>query len=427
MYLLIADDLTGGNDAGIQFAKHGIPARMTLSPDQAAGNVASCGSGMLVVNTNTRNLPDAEAASLLADVAETLKRETACAPPGMVFKKIDSTLRGNPGAEIDVLMRGFGFTMTFLAPSYPEQGRTVKRGLLFVNNVPVHETVFAQDPLTPIRESSIAAILRGQTARKTAGIPLSILEQGPDRVVAEVCALAASGVEMFIFDAMTSGHLAVVAAAGLAMKARPLFAGSAGLAAALAKLLPGSEKSGISPQGSLVPVEHIFFICGSANQATHAQTAELETAGIPVIRLSDRFFDGAGEAQTATTAVLEALGTGAATLATPLARISDAGNMSDGLALSDAVADMAVGILRMLAKAPQATALVMTGGETAYNVLEKLGGGLALHAEISPGIALCTLTGGPWDGLRVITKAGGFGIPGTLVDILNMLRHRKAA
>lgn len=427
MYLLIADDLTGGNDAGIQFAKHGIPTRMALSPDQAAGNVASCASGMLVVNTNTRNLPDAEAAALLADVAETLKRETGSAPPEMVFKKIDSTLRGNPGAEIDVLMRGFGFTMTFLAPSYPEQGRTVERGLLFVNNVLVHETVFAQDPLTPIRESSIAAILCGQTARKTAGIPLSILEQGPDKVVAEVAALAASGVELFVFDAKTSEHLAVVAAAGLAMETRPLFAGSAGLAAALAKLLPGSKKSGHSSQESLVPVERVFFICGSANQATHAQTAKLEAAGIPLIRLGDRFLGGTDEAQSVAPAIQKALGTGAAALATPLARLSDAGNMSEGLALSDAVADMAVGVLRTLAKAPQATALVMTGGETAYTVLEKLGGGLALHAELSPGIALCTLTGGPWDGLRVVTKAGGFGMPGALVDILNMLRHREAA
>lgn len=427
MYLLIADDLTGGNDAGIQFAKCGITARMALAPDQVAGNVASCGPGMLVVNTNTRNLPDAEAACLLAEVVETLKRETGFAAPEMVFKKIDSTLRGNPGMEIDVLMRGFGFTMTFLAPSYPEQGRAVKHGILLVDNVPVRETVFAQDPLTPVRESSVAAIVRGQTARKTAGISLSTLEQGPDRVAAEVSALAARGVELLIFDAMTSEHLAVVAAAGLAMDTRPLFAGSAGLAAALAKLLPGSEKNTLSSGESLAPVEHIFLICGSANRVTHAQTAELETAGVSVIRLGDNIFSCADEAQTAASAVLKALGTGAATLAMPLARIGDAGNMSEGLALSGAVADMAVSILRKLDKAPRATALVMTGGETAYSVLDRLGGGLALHAELSPGIALCTLTGGPWDGLRVVTKAGGFGMPGTLVAILNMLRHRKAA
>lgn len=427
MYLLIADDLTGGNDAGIQFAKHGITAEMALSPARLAGCAASRRPDMFVVNTNTRNMPDALATEQLAGVVESLKREACPDQPEMVFKKIDSTLRGNPGAEIDALMRGFGFTLAFLAPSYPEQGRTVKHGILLVNNAPVHETVFAQDPLTPINESSVAAILREQTARKAAGIPLSVLEKGPDAVLAETLALAADGVELFLFDAVTSAHLAVIATAGLAMRTRPLFAGSAGLAESLATLLPGSEKHAVPAGLAPVPAEHIFFICGSANRATHDQTAALQTAGVPVIRLDDYVSNANGTFETTAKAVLQALESGAVTLATPLARVSAAGDSSEGLALGNAVATMAVAALRKLAKAPHTIAVVMTGGETAYTVLEQLGGGLSLHAEISPGIALCTLTGGPWDGLRVVTKAGGFGAPGALVDILNMLRQRKAA
>ena len=69
----------------------------------------------------------------------------------------------------------------------------------------------------------------------------------------------------------------------------------------------------------------------------------------------------------------------------------------------------------------------MTGGETAYAVLKRLGDCLSLHAELLPGIALCVVRGGPWEGLKVITKAGGFGSPETLLELVDILRQHEAA
>lgn len=431
MLLLVADDLTGGNDAGIQFVKHGMSARLALSPDCAASTSAeeehAQRPDVLVVNTGTRNLPGHEAAQRIAHIMRSL----CSSMPETVFKKIDSTLRGNPGCETDAIMNACGFDAAFLAPSYPGQGRTVKDGVLLVNGVPVHETVFAQDPLTPIAESAVAAIMGVQSARKSINVPLAELELGTENVVSYVLEHIRQGVSLFIFDAATAAHLAVVAAAGLALRKRPLFIGSAGLAEALAEALPQTTtRANVDAQRDAIrntTANSVFFICGSANQATHKQIAELSAVGTPIVRMAETFRDMPdAEEETAKRAAKE-LEKGAVVLATPLGRISASGDVTEGMALSKALAAIALGVLQKNVAEPHAAALVMTGGETAYAVLQLLGSALALHEEIAPGIALCTLSGGPWHGLRVVTKAGGFGAPSALVNLLNMLQRGNAA
>lgn len=427
MYLLVADDLTGGNDAGIQFAKRGMDARLALSGECAAVLDAANGNGrMLVVNANTRTMPANAAASRIASIVSSL-RDAASTRPVMVFKKIDSTLRGNPGVEMDAIMDGFGFSTAFLAPSYPQQGRTVVGGDLLVDGVPLHLTGFANDPLTPVRESSVTAIMRGQTRRKIGSVPLAALSSGPEALLRRIRALIhEDGAECIIFDAETTGHLAAIAEAGLAMEPRPLFMGAAGLAEALASQLPQSSFPQVpeTTEEAASPVDRVFFICGSAHQATHAQTDMLAKAGIPVIRMPENFLDDPGAPVATTAAVINALEKGSAALAAPIGRIGVAGNPAEGMALSAALSSMALDVLQKLSGPPRSTALVMTGGETAHAVLERLGSCLSLHAELLPGIALCTVTGGPWDGLKAVTKAGGFGSPQTLLKLMDLLRQR---
>lgn len=428
MYLLLADDLTGGNDAGIQFAKRGVDARLALSAERAPLLDAAKGEDrLLVINSNTRNMSADAAAECLASIIASL-RKAFPSRPDMVFKKIDSTLRGNPGAEMDAIMDGFGFATAFLAPSYPQQGRTVVDGSLLVDRIPLHLTGFANDPLTPSRESSIATVMQGQTRRKTRSVSLAMLAAGKDALVRRVRELTEDGAGCIIFDAETADHLALIAEAGLSMRNRPLFIGSAGLAEALAvRFSPGAAAYGVASRETDVPAERVFFVCGSAHHATHGQTAVLEKAGVPVIRMPENILDDPGAAKTALASVMRALERGSAALTSPTGRIGAAGSIAEGMALSDALSSMAVEVLRGLSAAPRSTALVMTGGETAYAVLKRLGDSLSLHAELLPGIALCVVRGGPWDGLKVITKAGGFGPSRTLLELVDILRQRKAA
>lgn len=426
MYLLLADDLTGGNDAGIQFVKNGLEARLALSPEFAPLLVTTGAERpVCIVNTNSRNLSAGDAGNCIASVAASL-RQKAFPEPSMVFKKIDSTLRGNPGAEMDAIMDGFGLSAAFFAPSYPKQGRTVRNGTLLVNGTPVHETAFANDPLTPVRESSVEAIMRKQTSRAVAAVSLGEIEAGTDALATHVRELIAGGARCIIFDAETAEHLTALAALGLAMESRPLFVGSAGLAEALAPLLPRSrEKTGAGGAAEPGGADHVLFLCGSAHQTTHDQVEELAAAGVPVIRMPETILADPDAPARSSRALVAALRKGPAVLTAPLDRISTTGSMAAGLAIGTALSAIALAALDDLRDTPEATALIMTGGETAYAVLQRLASCLTLYAEPAPGIALSTVSGGPWNGLTVVTKAGGFGGPHTMVDILDMLRHKK--
>ena len=120
--LLIADDLTGGADAGAQFAKRGL--KTLLVPFRGEGSVpftTHTASDVLVINTITRGLPPSEAFDILSGLLKSFDPKRF----PILYKKIDSTLRGNIGSEIDAILRETNRPFCFLAPSYLEQGRTL--------------------------------------------------------------------------------------------------------------------------------------------------------------------------------------------------------------------------------------------------------------------------------------------------------------
>src|ERR671933_2238315 len=146
MIALIADDLTGASDAGVQFARRGLAARVLFDLDDPA---AARDVEALVVDTDSRALPAAAAYARVRQVADHLRT----ARPEHVYKKIDSTLRGNLGAEIDAVMDALDFRLAVVAPAFPALGRTTRHGRHHLHGRPVHETEIGRDPKTPVRES----------------------------------------------------------------------------------------------------------------------------------------------------------------------------------------------------------------------------------------------------------------------------------
>lgn len=144
--LAIADDLTGALEVGAKFAGQGIPSLVTLQP---VGNISY---PVAVIDTESRHLPPNEAA---AAVARAVSGTTA----QLLYKKTDSTLRGNISAELRALLALRPHSRIVYVPAYPALGRTVRNGSLYVDGVPVHESAFARDALNPIRECSIASLL----------------------------------------------------------------------------------------------------------------------------------------------------------------------------------------------------------------------------------------------------------------------------
>lgn len=231
--LALADDLTGALEAGAKFAAAGVRAVVTLGGDVPAG------VPVVVVDTQSRHLPSGEAAARVFDLA----RAAFNAGAQMVYKKTDSTLRGNIGAELGALVRAAGGTELVYAPAYPRMGRTVRQGRLYVDGVPVSETAFARDTLNPVDESSIAHVLSGQTS-------------APIRV----------------WDGETDAD--IEAAARAAIPAR-MAAGPAAMAEALAALLP-LERTAMPGWPAM---QRALAVNGSLHEVSRAQVEHARANG----------------------------------------------------------------------------------------------------------------------------------------------------
>jgi D-threonate/D-erythronate kinase len=143
--LALADDFSGALEVGAKFAGQGIASVVTTRPQ------ASACAPALVIDTETRHVTAPQAAASV--------RRLAAEARGLrlIFKKTDSTLRGNIAAELSALAAACPGSPVVYVPAYPEMGRTVRGGQLLVNGVPVHQTEFARDPLNPIHDSRIPA------------------------------------------------------------------------------------------------------------------------------------------------------------------------------------------------------------------------------------------------------------------------------
>ena len=215
--LIVADDLTGGLDTGVQFAARGVATRVITDP-KADYRALAGGRQVLVVVAETRHMPAARA---FETVYEVVSKAVEQGVPH-IYKKTDSALRGNIGAELTAAMEASRAAVLPFLPALPASGRTTKNGIHCVNGVPVADSAFGKDPFAPVRESNVARLLRMQSR---AGIFNARRDRLPE----------ADG--LWVFDAETDDDLR---AAGRQLKARQLLrvsAGSAGFAAQLPELL----------------------------------------------------------------------------------------------------------------------------------------------------------------------------------------------
>lgn len=197
MILAIADDLTGALEVAAQFARFGSRACVTTEREFAMAPETD----VLVIDTETRHLAADEAAGIVREVlAATLRFN-----PWLIYKKTDSTLRGNIPAEFRALLAAFPERRLVYVPAYPEMGRTVRGGVLLVDGVEVHRTAFAGDPLNPVLRSNIAEMLGdipvlvcdGETIEDVARAAREILASDPTPLAAGPGSLAGALAAVF--------------------------------------------------------------------------------------------------------------------------------------------------------------------------------------------------------------------------------------
>lgn len=184
----LADDLTGALEVGAKFASYGMPATVTTRFDEPDRDA------LLVVDAQTRHLSPQHAAKQTEQVAAIAQHREA----KLIYKKTDSTLRGNIAAEFRALQNVYPNRRIMYAPAYPDLGRTVKHGRLYVHGKPVHETEFAGDLWNPVHDCRVQALLGDADVEIVDGDCNSdvcaaadlILAESPPRICAGPAALA---------------------------------------------------------------------------------------------------------------------------------------------------------------------------------------------------------------------------------------------
>lgn len=422
--LLIADDLTGGADAGAQFAKRGL--KTLLAPLCGKGDplAARPMQDILVINTITRGLPPAEAFDILTNL---LKNFDSKQFP-ILYKKIDSTLRGNIGSEINAILQETNLPLCFLAPSYPEQGRALVGGIMIVRERPLAFTEAARDAASPVQESHIGKLLAKQTSLSIGMIDLTHVASGKEALRRVVEREQRVGRRIIAFDAVSRQDLATIAEVALSMETVPLLAGSAGLAGEVARILvPVQVSIGLEKQRTF---QHVLIIGGSASAVTHAQLQQLQAAGFPCFELPRELVSGndkwgAKGRRKLVRLLGSALAGGSAIFRTFTERWTSNGNDGDTeipQRITRAMAGITLAALQEAGIAASDLAMILTGGDTALGVLQLLDyDGIELKEELLEGIVWGSLRGGLWNGLTVVTKAGAFGKEDALVRVMERI------
>ena len=359
--VVVADDLTGACDAAVAFTAICGAVRLDIFGDATE----SC--GVRAVTTESRDLPAGEAELRLQDIIGRLPDDIE------IFKKIDSVFRGNTVHEVAVALRSARFDLAVVAPAYPALGRTVRDGVLEVRDV------------TGSRTLAIAELLSG------AGCSLAMVPAGDsvDALAASLRDQIGSGKAAVLCDASTELDLSRVVRAARLLERRVLWIGSGGLAHALAAEIPAqAAKPGVPMRSGAT----IFFI-GSTHDVTRAQADHLRQAA----KIAEH---------------------------DPHAKQTSAEDLLVTVDLGETTPE---DIRRAVAVyGPARTAcLFMTGGDTAHFVCRALGiRALSVLHEFAPGVPVAVAEGGPFDGVPVVLKSGGFGEPDLLCRLLETHRTK---
>lgn len=410
--VIIADDFTGAGDSAIHFAAAGLHTALLLDRTALAGTAAAHDAVSLA--TESRFLSPRDAA------AETARAAAAALETGseIAFKKIDSTLRGNPGAEIEAAMDAAGFQAALICPAMPKTGRACRDGILLINDVPLHETGIGKDPINPVTTSDVAAILARQSALPSARLTLDEIRAGADELRKTVMKRLAEGARFLIADAVDDDDMRVLGELLRAFRPTLLPAGAGGLAEALV-----GEKR---PAAESDPAERILAVTGSLTAETREQTARAVASGVffPLeLDMAAALDDADGEVGR-----LAALAAGEGEKNLLLTNMRPpARNAEIDAATAERTAKLFARAAGELCRAGKCGLLYASGGSTAVAVAAELGlGSVTLVRELMPGVVLSRCRAEHFPATWFVSKAGGFGGPETLVKLAELCSRRQS-
>ena len=403
----IADDFTGATDLANNLVRAGMRVVQTIGvPSQPVGDV-DC----VVVALKSRTAPVAEAVEQSLQAAHWLQVQGA---PQIYFKvcsTFDSTPQGNIGPVTEALLQHLGADFAVVTPAFPENGRTVFKGHLFVGDLLLSDSPMRHHPLTPMTDANLVRVMQAQLRTGLSGlVDHRVVARGAAAVRERIAALRASGVTCGIADAVTDDDLRVLAAATQDLK---LVVAGSGLAIgipALHGLQPSAAAAQLPPATGARAI-----VSGSCSAATNAQVADFLARGGAAFTIDPlRLAAGQDLAAEALAWALPRLAQGAvlvyatATPDTVKAVQAELGADKAGALVEAALARVAQGLVQ--AGVGQ---LLVAGGETSGACVQALGvTQLRIGSQIDPGVPWChaqlpSKWGG--QGLHLALKSGNFG------------------
>lgn len=418
----IADDYTGASDLANTLTRGGLRTVQTIGVP--ADDLALPEVDAVVVSLKSRSIEAGLAVSRSRSAEKWLRERGAGHVLFKICSTFDSTDAGNIGPVMDALRVDSGDAMVLVTPAFPETGRTVYQGNLFVGAVPLNESPLKDHPLNPMHDSNLVRVLARQSKTEVGLVALADIARGPDAVRARLADLAGKGFGAAIADAVFDRDLETIGTVALDHR---LSVGASGIGLGLARALVASAKVRSNAPNAIAdaPVGGpAACLAGSCSQATLQQIASAE-ADMPVLHLDpERVVAGPEEARRALAWAKERLREGPVLIAsssTPeqvAALQARHGRDAAGHAIEQAMADIAEGLVQSGVRR-----LVVAGGETSGAVVDRLGiPGFLVGAEIAAGVPVLRAVGAKAGDMLLALKSGNFGGPAFFSDALKLMR-----
>lgn len=402
----IADDFTGATDLANNLVRSGMRVVQTIGVP-AEGTIVDADA--IVVALKSRTEP---ATTAIAQSLEALAWLRGQGAKQIYFKycsTFDSTAAGNIGPVTEALMDALDTDFTIATPAFPDNGRTVFKGHLFVGDVLLHESGMQNHPLTPMTDPNLIRVLQAQTKRRVGLIDYRTVAQGAEAVRARIDGLRADGVSMAVLDAVSNDDLMRV---GPALAALPLVTAGSGVAIGL----PQNWGVSANDQAARLPVGQGMraIVSGSCSLATNRQVLDFIRRGGHAMAIDPlRIAAGEDVAQVALAWAEPLLASGPVLLyssadATAVKAVQGKLGVGEaGAMVEQTIATIARGLVER-----GVGQLLVAGGETSGACVQALDiAQMQIGTQIDPGVPWCYAKSGvaPAGALHIALKSGNFG------------------
>jgi uncharacterized protein YgbK (DUF1537 family) len=412
----IADDFTGASDLAGLLARSGVRVSLRIGvPDGPPKDTAAF--EVIALKIRTEPVEDA-----VAQARAALAWLRAAGAQRFFWKycsTFDSTAQGNIGPVSEALMNDIGVAQTIYCPAFPENGRSIFMGNLFVAEQPLSESPMKDHPLTPMRDSNLMRLLTPQVTKPVGLANRLTVARGHAALSDRLDALGREGVAHVVVDAVADGDLEIIAQACADM---PLMTGGSAVAMPLPRIW---SQAGVLPSEGLTQTRHsvgarAIVLSGSCSAMTNAQVAAFKDEGpalqLDPLALADGGIQGALD-------WLAAQDAGATPLIYATAAPDKVRAVQErlGVAVAGQLIEDTLAALAVAAHSAGVRRFVVAGGETSGAVTQALGvSQLDIGAEIAPGVPWCFAKKGDHD-IALALKSGNFGAKSFFSDALAKL------